>query len=135
MTGFKLIFVRLGMDLAKHVSNLLRPNLLRPFYPPFPTGNQTDWGSSFHLFIYQCQRARCSSVVNPLSYFSFQPVLHDWYIKVCGVCSPVCGIVHIKEPLLLIGKTSPCGGSGFPHAIRMVLYSNHKIKCVEFVVK
>ena len=26
----------------------------------------------------------------------------------------VCGIVHIKEPLLLIGKSSSCGGSGFP---------------------
>ena len=23
-------------------------------------------------------------------------------------------IMHIKEPLLLIGKSSPCGGSGFP---------------------
>ena len=30
------------------------------------------------------------------------------------MCNPVCGIVHIKEPLLLIGKSSPCGGSGFP---------------------
>ena len=27
---------------------------------------------------------------------------------------PVCGMVHIKEPLLLIEKSSPCGGSGFP---------------------
>ena len=29
----------------------------------------------------------------------------------------VCAIlwmVHIKEPLLLIEKSSPCGGSGFP---------------------
>ena len=26
----------------------------------------------------------------------------------------VCGMVHIKEPLLLIGKSSPCGGSRFP---------------------
>ena len=26
----------------------------------------------------------------------------------------VGGMVHIKEPLLLIGKSSPCGGSGFP---------------------
>ena len=26
---------------------------------------------------------------------------------------PVCGMVHIKEPLLLIGKRIPCGGSGF----------------------
>ena len=32
----------------------------------------------------------------------------------CGMCHPVCGVVHIKEPLLLIGKSSPCGGSGFP---------------------
>ena len=23
-------------------------------------------------------------------------------------------MVHIKEPMLLIGKSSPCGGSGFP---------------------
>ena len=27
---------------------------------------------------------------------------------------PVCGMMHIKEPLLLIGKSSSCGGSGFP---------------------
>ena len=27
---------------------------------------------------------------------------------------PVCGMMHIKEPLLLIGKSNPCGGSGFP---------------------
>ena len=50
---------------------------------------------------------------NP-SYFSFQPVLHDWCNKGCGMCYPVCGMVHIKEPLLLIDKSSLCGGSGFP---------------------
>ena len=26
----------------------------------------------------------------------------------------MCYPVHIKEPLLLIGKSSPCSGSGFP---------------------
>ena len=52
--------------------------------------------------------------VDPLSYFSFQPVLHDWCNKGRGMCYPVCGMVHIKEPLLLIGKSSLCGGSGFP---------------------
>ena len=26
-----------------------------------------------------------------------------------GMFYPVCGMVHIKEPLLLIGKSSPCG--------------------------
>ena len=41
------------------------------------------------------------------------PVLHDWCNKGHGMCYPVCGMVHIKEPLLLIGKSSPCGGSGF----------------------
>ena len=71
--------------------------------------------------------ARCSSVVrafahgamgrrikSSLSYFSFQPVLHDWYKEGRGMCYPVCGMMHIKEPLLLIGKSSLCGGSGFP---------------------
>ena len=43
-------------------------------------------------------------LVDPLSYFSFQPVLHDWCNKGCGMCYPVCGMVHIKEPLLLIDK-------------------------------
>ena len=33
--------------------------------------------------------------------------------KGCGMCYPVCGMVHIKEPLLLIRKSSQCGGSGF----------------------
>ena len=52
-------------------------------------------------------------MVDPLSYFSFQPVLHDWCNIGRGMCYPVCGMMHIKEPLLLIGKSSPCGGSGF----------------------
>ena len=52
--------------------------------------------------------------VEPLSYFSFQPVLHDWCHKGRGMCYHVCGMVHIKGPLLLIEKSSPCGGSGFP---------------------
>ena len=51
--------------------------------------------------------------VDPLSYFSFQPVLLDWCNKGRGMCYPVCGMVHVKEPLLLIGKISLCGGSGF----------------------
>ena len=52
-------------------------------------------------------------MVDPLTYFSFQAVLHDWCNKCRGMCYPVCGVEHIKEPLLLIGKSSPCGGSGF----------------------
>ena len=58
-----------------------------------------------------------TTIYNPLSYFSFQPVLHDWCNKGCGVCYPVCGMVHIKEPLLLIDKSSLCGGSRFTFSL------------------
>ena len=49
-----------------------------------------------------------------MGYFSFQPIMHDWCNKSCSMCYPVCGMIHIKEPLLLIGKSMPCSGSGFP---------------------
>ena len=52
--------------------------------------------------------------VDSLGYLSFQPVLHD---KGCGMCYPVCGMVHIKKTLLLIDKSSLCGGSGFPFSL------------------
>ena len=50
-----------------------------------------------------------------MSYFSFQPVFHDWCNKGRGMYYPVSEVVHIKDPLLLSGKSSPySGGSGFP---------------------
>ena len=54
-----------------------------------------------------------SFMADSLSYFSFQPVFHDWRTKDRDMYYPVCGLVHIKELLLLIGKRRPCGGSGF----------------------
>ena len=68
-----------------------------------------------------------------MSYFSFQPVLHGWYNIACGMCYSVCGMVHIKEPFLLIGKSSPCGGSRFslPYVQRNITVT----KCVECIVK
>ena len=53
-------------------------------------------------------------MVDPLDYFLFQPVLHDSCKKGSGMCYSVCGMMHIKEPLLLIRKSSPCGSSRFP---------------------
>ena len=54
--------------------------------------------STFHLRLYD---------------IGYTVILHDWCNKGRGVCYPVCGMVHIKDPLLLIGKSSPCnGGSG-----------------------
>ena len=41
-----------------------------------------------------------SFIVDPLCYFSFQSMLHDWNNK--GRCMSYTGMLHIKEPLLLI---------------------------------
>ena len=59
-----------------------------------------------------------SLMVDPLSFFSFHPVLHAWFKKGCDMYYPVCEMVHIKEPLLLIGKCNPCRGChGFPRSL------------------
>ena len=72
----------------------------------------TGYGKSVRL--YWDGSSDRSFIVDPLSYFSVQPVLHDWCNKGHGMCYPVCGVVHIKDPLLIIGKSSPYnGGSGF----------------------
>ena len=77
--------------------------------------------------------ARCSSVghwINPswggpIELFSYEPILHDWCNKGCGMCYPVFGMVQIKEPLL-IGKSSTCSGSsGFPVTVLMVLLNKY----------
>ena len=56
-----------------------------------------SWGGPIEVYLVIC--------INPPIY---------WCNKGCGMCNPVCGMVHIKEPLLLIKKSSPCGGSGYP---------------------
>ena len=47
-------------------------------------------------------------MVDPLSYFSFKPVLHDWCNKGRDVCYPVSGMVHINLSLLLIAPECLC---------------------------
>ena len=88
-------------------------------HPLFPIVGQCTTSQSFlaisghgqfNLFLFTCFYLG----VDPLSYFSYQPVLHSWCNKGRGMCYPVYGMVHIKGPLLLIGKSSPCGGSRFP---------------------
>ena len=76
-------------------------------------------------------------MVESLSFFLFQPVFYNWCNKDHGMYYPVCRMVHIKEPLLIIGKSSPCsGGSGFPlllfeWSFIICLLNSHKIKCAE----
>ena len=34
--------------------------------------------------------------------------------RTCGMCYPLCGMVHITQPLLLIGETGPDGAVVMP---------------------
>ena len=77
--------------------------------------------------------------VDPLSYFSFQPVLHNWCNKGRGMLSCLWDGAY-KRTLLLIGSCSLCGGSGFPFSLSVwsltiCLTPYNLIKCVECVVK
>ena len=74
--------------------------------------------------------ARCSSVVRAFTHDAMGRRIDPswwthWAISRSSQCSTigvtkavVCvilsGMMHIKEPLLLIEKSSPCGGSGLP---------------------
>ena len=60
-------------------------------------------------------------VLNSLYYFWFQPMVHNWSTKGCGMCCPVCEKVHAKDPLLLIVKGSLSGNSGFPLKIYVTM--------------
>ena len=70
--------------------------------------------------------ARCSSVVRAFahsvmghridpSWWTYWAISHSSQCSTNGITKavvcPVCGVVHIKDPLLLIGKSSPCSGS------------------------
>ena len=39
-----------------------------------------------------------------MNYFLLQPVLYNWCNKIEGMQYPICGIVFIKDLLLLTGK-------------------------------
>ena len=43
----------------------------------------------------------------------FCSVVPDWCNKGGGMCYPVCDMVHIKEPLLLIGRIAHVAAAGF----------------------
>ena len=65
-----------------------------------------------------------------LGYFPFQPVVHNWFIKGRGMYCSVYGKVHIKDPLLLIEKSSLCGGS-----VQLVNSTVHSLCICIFNVK
>ena len=64
---------------------------------------RTWWWSIFP----GCDRSSDRSLLlDPLSYFSIQPVHHNWSNKGRGMCYPVW-VMLIQGYLLLVGKSSP----------------------------
>ena len=49
--------------------------------------------------------------------YRLHSVPNDWCNKGRDMCYPVCGMVHIKEPLLLIVNSSLYGGNRFPFSL------------------
>ena len=77
-----------------------------------PTSSVAQWYSMASLCDGSSDR---NLMVVPLSYFSFQPVFHDWYKKAMVCIMLSLGWCLKKTPLLLIGKSSPYnGGKGYP---------------------
>ena len=75
-----------------------------------PPKNKELW---IYVVSFEFSWPKVAQIGPSMNYFSFQPVFHDWCTKGRGMCYPVCVMMYIKSPLLLIGKSSPCGGSGF----------------------
>ena len=67
----------------------------------------------------------------------FQPVLQDWCNKGCGICYPVYGMMHIKEPLLLLGKSHSYDSNGFPLSLSewsfLMPYNRKCVECISFL--
>ena len=92
------------------------------------------WGL-FYLFIYYYYYFNCTVSIyiciilfpGPLFYFRLPPLSLTLCVFVylptypiylpTYLHYPVCGMMHIIESLLLIGKSCPCGGSGFLHSL------------------
>ena len=68
--------------------------------------------NNFPKFIALKKAPMAVAVLNIISFYYFPS--HNWFIKGRGMYCSVYGKVHIKDPLLLIEKSSLCGGSGFP---------------------
>ena len=61
-------------------------------------------------------------MVDPLSYFSFQPVLHDWCNKCHGMLSCLWDGAY-KGTLVAISRTSQCTTTGVTKAVMCVILS------------
>ena len=80
-------------------------------------------GFYFYFWLFVILAILSFLILSDAFFFSLlvQPVLHDCYNKCC-MYYPVCRMVHIKEPLLLTGKSNLCSGSSrFPLLMNCLL--------------
>ena len=83
--------------------------------------NCYDFQTIFHIQLKSLQFGRSHKQLYHWAQSDDTQFNNDSFVRVsvtqnkgCGMCYPVCGKVHIKDPLLLIDKSSLCGGSRFP---------------------
>ena len=67
-----------------------------------------------HVKVWMIRLILRSGSICSFGYFLFQLVVHNWCINGCDMCCPVCGKVHIHDPLMLNRKGSLCDDSSPP---------------------
>ena len=90
------------------------------------SGSPNSIKNIFRIFFCQAiliygERSLDLSLMGFFNCFLFQSVIHNWCNKGHGMYYPVCEMRHIKEPLLLIRKSSPCScGSKIPLSLYLI---------------
>ena len=109
--------------LAVHWDGALRSFGQWPNHWPSRLDIWHQWQTKWKRFLHQWSNrsvlftARGGSVCSwcdgsilhggPIEVFQFKPVLHDWCNKGCGMCYPVCRMMHIKRTLVANWKEDP----------------------------
>ena len=103
-----------NISVTSSSSQLNKENKKKFFY----SFNKQDALNTFYLRLYGVRHMvkdhSDSERGNPLPpHRLLFPVVYNWFIKGRGMYCSVYGKVHIKDPLLLIEKSSLCGSRGF----------------------
>ena len=108
LLGHSRLYVRVGQECLQYWKLSVAKHFIEQLFYKYYYFLVSKWERDVALWESVCSRydglSDRSLRVVPLSYFLFHPELHDWCNKGHGMCYPICEIVHIKEPLLLIKK-------------------------------